>query len=204
MQRFSLILSLFLLPATALAQSYSNAPMLVVGGEKVSVPPGESEMASSADDAAAAASLAPAAGGTAPTTVPADTLLQNFPAAAITRVGENSGAGHVDVPANPPSPTPPANPASPPTPASPASPASPAAPAAPSKLWPRDTVKTFLPACVGLKPALLAPCTCVITQLMAAMPHDEFLKKSENGTIEQDPTLNKIRTNCATAPKQKS
>jgi hypothetical protein len=49
----------------------------------------------------------------------------------------------------------------------------------------------------------VVPCTCTITKLMVAMPHDEFLKKSEDGTIEQDQRLINIRSECATAPQRK-
>ncbi len=79
----------------------------------------------------------------------------------------------------------------------PASPPSPVTPANPvDKLWPRNTIQLFLPSCTGLKPQFLPPCTCVITKLMIVMPHDEFLKKSEDGTLEQDPRLISIRNQC--------
>lgn len=78
-----------------------------------------------------------------------------------------------------------------------------AAPTAPSKLWPRNTLQIFMPRCTALKEPFIEPCRCVITKLMNAMPHDEFLKKSEEGSIEQDPRLIQIRNECATAPQRK-
>ena len=84
-----------------------------------------------------------------------------------------------------------------PSAAAPANPPAPVAPANPvDKLWPRNTIQLFLPSCTGLKPQFLPPCTCVITKLMIVMPHDEFLKKSEDGTLEQDPRLISIRNQC--------
>jgi hypothetical protein len=128
----------------------------------------------------------------------------NFPKNAITRVGNNTTGQLVDAPANPESPKNPENPASPPAPPTPEAPTSPTPPPNPvSKLWPRDTIAIFLPSCTGFRPQFIAPCTCVITKLMAAMPHDEFLKMSEAGTIEQDPRLIRIRTDCASAPQKK-
>lgn len=174
-----------LLPFAALAQSHSNAPMVVVG-EGSPVP---SQAAPAAAPAQARAPAAP---------------FPNFPEIAITRVGENTTGQHVDTPQSP------ATPASPPavaagaTPVTPTNPASPPAPKSPvSKLWPRDTIEIFLPPCTGLRPQFVVPCTCVITKLMVEMPHDEFLAKSEAGTIEQDPRLQRIRRDCATAPQKK-
>lgn len=171
------------LPVAALAQSYSSAPMVVVSE-------GNSKPASSA--------AAPAPTRDAAADFP------NFPETAITRVGENTTGQHVDAPPTPASPASPAAAASAKSPEGATAPASPAVPPSPiTKLWPRDTVQIFLPPCTGLRPQFVVPCTCVITKLMLAMGHDEFLKESENGTIEQDPRLIKIRTDCATAPKQK-
>jgi hypothetical protein len=58
-------------------------------------------------------------------------------------------------------------------------------------------VPLFMPACVGYQPKLVVPCNCVIGKLMLAMPHDEFLKLSANGTIEDDIRLKNIRIECA-------
>ena len=132
----------------ALAQSYAQAPMLVVGGETPKPDVAEQPATDKPIDA-----------------------LSNFPEQAITHIGD-------------------------------AKPEKPAAPAV-SKLWPRDTVQIFMPRCTALKQPFIAPCNCVITKLMAAIPHDEFLKKSEDGSIEQDPRLIQIRTDCATAPQRK-
>jgi hypothetical protein len=167
------------LPLLVLAQASANAPILVI------------------EDGASNQPI------TKPKPVPSPEF-SNFPENAITRVGENTMGTHEDVPATPASPVPPAAPAATANPETPKNPASPAAPANPNnKLWPRDTVRIFLPPCTRLRPQFVVPCTCVITKLMIAMPHDEFLKKSEDGTIEQDPRLIKIRSECATAPQRK-
>lgn len=189
--RIPLLITTFtLLPLIALAQqTYSNAPIVIMG-----------EGAQPAPSATAAANTAPAAGVPAP----ANGLPVNFPQNAITQVGENTMGQHVDTPANPPSPTPPPNPASPPAPATPGAPAAPASPPNPvNKLWPKDTVEAFMPSCTNLHIEYVKPCLCVITTLMMQMPHDEFLAKSEAGTIEQDPRLTKIRTDCVTSPQRK-
>ncbi len=69
--------------------------------------------------------------------------------------------------------------------------------------WPKDTTKTFLPSCTGLRPQFVTPCTCIITQLMEAMAHDEFIRKSEAGTLEDDPRLQQIRLDCVVKPGRK-
>lgn len=188
MRIFPTLILAVLLPLSVAAQSYSNAPLVVIG---------------EGAPAAAPAPAAPVVGAAkASGSIPG---FPNFPEIAITRVGEKSNAEHVDPPANPPSPAAPspaaAGSSAPQTPANPASPASPKSPV--SKLWPRDTVQIFVPPCTGLRPQFVIPCTCVITRLMVAMPHDEFLAKSEAGTIEQDPRLQRIRQDCATAPQKK-
>lgn len=122
---------------------------------------------------------------------------------AISNAGEQTG-GHVDLPATPATPTAPPNPTAPANPAAPENPATPESPESPiSKLWPRDTIQIFMPPCTGLRPQYVKPCLCTITKLMVAMPHDEFLKKSNDGTIEQDERLKTIRQTCATAPQKK-
>lgn len=164
-----------LLPLTAFAQTHSNAPMMVVG-EGAATPPPRAAIA----------------------------VFPNFPEIAITRVGEKTNTEHVDAPTNPVSPPAPAAAAGSTAPSNPANPTAPVAPVSPvSKLWPRDTIEIFIPPCTGLRPQFFVPCTCVITKLMVQMPHDEFLAKSEAGTIEQDPRLMRIRQDCATAPKKK-
>lgn len=185
-----LIATLVLLPLIAVAQTYSDAPIVIMG-EGAPKP-------TAATNATVAANAAPAA-GTAASGLPV-----NFPEMAITQIGENTMGQHVDTPAAPPAPAspPPApNAASPVPPANPASPTPPANPV--NKLWPKDTVETFMPSCTNLHVEYVKPCLCVITSLMMQMPHDEFLAKSEAGTIEQDPRLSKIRMDCITAPQRK-
>ena len=183
MHRIYLTLLAFLalsLPLLVTAEPYSSSPMVIVG--------------EGAPKEVASAAAKPVPGAEFP----------NFPENAITRVGENTTGQHVDAPANPASPTAPTAAAAAASPTNPANPASPPTPASPvNKLWPRDTIQIFMPACAQLHIQLIQPCTCVITKLMVEMPHDEFLKKSEDGTIEQDGRLTRIRTECATTPKQK-
>lgn len=163
------------LPIITSAQTYSNTPIIISSDAEEDKP-----------------GAVPGAG------------FPNFPENAITRVGENTTGQHVDAPANPPNPAVPENPSAGKAPESPTNPNSPTPPANPvSKLWPNNTVEIFLPACINFHPQLVVPCTCVITKLMVEMPHDEFLKKSEDGTIEQDSRLTRIRTECATTPKQR-
>ena len=114
----------------------------------------------------------------------------NFPEQALSRVGENSNPDNA------------VNAASATNPES-QKPSAPATAALISKLWPRDTLQIFMPRCTALKVPFIIPCQCVITKLMGAMGHDEFLKKSEDGTIEQDPRLMQIRTECATTPQRR-
>lgn len=157
-----------LLPMVAMAQSYSQAPMLVVGDSQ----PTPASTAAPAD-----ASPSDKAGA-----------LASFPENAVTKIGdvaspskETTGAVKpvADVPANA------------------------EAEAEESKLWPKNTLEIFMPRCTGLKLPFVGPCRCVMTKLMSAMPHNEFLKKSKDGTIEQDSRLISIRKECATAPQRK-
>ncbi len=172
------------LPLTALAQPYSNAPVVIVGEGAPAPKPTVTAAAS--------------AGGSV-------REFPNFPDAAVTRVGQASNSDYVPPPQNPANPPAPAGPSAAPIPANPQAPASPLSPASPiSKLWPRNTIEIFMPPCTGLRPQFVVPCTCTITKLMATMPHDEFLAESDSNTIESDPRLIKIRTDCATAPQQKS
>ena len=202
------IIPTVLLVLTATAALAAGKPVLILGED--SAPPAmalaQAAPAASQSATPAAAAAAPAATSAAPAPAqkPAGTLLYNFPQAAITQVGANTMGQGLDVPATPPSPDSPAPPppaGSGPTPPTPNSPTPPANPI--SKLWPRDTVQLFMPSCTGLRPQFVVPCGCVIGKLMTQMPHDEFLAKSEAGTIEQDPRLIQIRTDCATAPQKK-
>ncbi len=130
-----------------------------------------------------------------PSQIEQERVLREFPDYAITRLGTSTGGYDKDVaPIPPAAPTP----ATAPAPAGAAAPKAPEAPAnAVDKLWPADTVPIFMPACVGYQPKLVVPCNCVIGKLMLAMPHDEFLKLTANGTIEQDIRLKNIRVECA-------
>lgn len=154
MRHLFILLALLLLPMHAIAQTRSNAPMLVVGGEQ-------------------------------PAAVPEAAPAFTFPDSAITSIAP---------PAAPAAPTPSAAPA-------PATPASPPAPA--SKLWPRDSATIFMRSCVRFHQQAVDPCRCIITQLMEQMAHDEFLKLTDAGTIEQDDRLLTIRKDCVTQPRRR-
>ncbi|MBN8543363.1 MAG: hypothetical protein J0M34_03765 [Alphaproteobacteria bacterium] len=108
----------------------------------------------------------------------------NFPKEAITNV-QQPGAPKV--------------PDSPPAPASPAQPAAPDA-------WPANTVPVFLISCTQGNTQLIAPCRCVITNLMQSMTHREFLEISAKNAIEKDIRYTSARQQCAMksqAQKQK-
>lgn len=168
--RFISMVPLLLLSTAALAQNGES--MLVVGGA-----PNDTRPASEIEQ---------------------ERVLQQFPDWAVSRVGAATGATDADVVAPPAAPTAPAALGAQAIPPSAATPPVPAAPASPvSKLWPADTVPIFMPACVGFQPKLVVPCNCVIGKLMLAMPHDEFLKLTANGTIENDARLKNIRIACA-------
>ena len=167
MRSFITLAMIGLLPMSVMAQSYSQAPMLVVGDSQ----------AASSTAAATDAPVSDKAGA-----------LASFPENAVTKIGdvaspskETTGAVKpvADVPANA------------------------EAEAEESKLWPKNTLEIFMPRCTGLKLPFVGPCRCVMTKLMSAMPHNEFLKKSKDGTIEQDSRLISIRRECATAPQRK-
>jgi hypothetical protein len=170
-----LILSLLFISLSGAALAQSAAPMVVVGGD-APVTPAQAEQ---------------------------QRLANQFPEWAVTNAGAATGGWSKDVPA------PPGAPESPnvePSKAAPSvtAPSAPASPANPiSKLWPIDTIPIFMRSCVGFEPQLIAPCGCVIRELMVKMPHNEFLAKSADGSIEQDATLHSIRTNCAVAPQRK-
>jgi len=86
----------------------------------------------------------------------------------------------------------PKNPESPPSPE-----------AAHAKLWPADTVPLFVLACAQFHKELVGPCKCTISNLMATMPHDEFLKLSaENRMADNQKYLN-IRRKCIGTPNNR-
>jgi len=185
----SLIIATLLLPAIAFAEDTARAPIVLEANKPAST------TTSTTTTVTTTTTATPATNANLPA---------NFPAWAVTQVGEKTAGQQVDVPATPASPA--AAPAAPAANAAPTTiaPASPAAPASPiNKLWPRDTVQIFLPACAGFHVELVPACTCVISNLMLKMPHDEFLAKSENNTIEQDPRLIQIRQECVSAPRRK-
>lgn len=171
-----IFLMMIALPVIAFAQGYSTAPIIVNTSNTTAEP--------------ISPNLAP------------KPLPPNFPEIAITRIGENTTGQHVDAPATPATPS---AGTAPPTPNAPQNPASPTPPPSPvSKLWPRDTVPIFVQSCAGFHVELVPACTCVITELMVQMPHDEFLKLSENNTIENDGRLLGIRQKCVATPRKRA
>lgn len=122
-------------------------------------------------------------------------VVNAFPENAVTRLGSSVGGSDRDVINPPAAPIAPSSPGAEAIPNSPPAPAIPAAPA--SKLWPADTVPIFMKSCVSYQPKLVVPCSCVINRVMLAMGHDEFLKLTAEGTIEEDIRVKNIRTECA-------
>ncbi len=185
--RSFLILLLATAPIAAFAQ-YSNAPMIVVGqqGAPVAAPANPSE------PTAAPAAIAPS-----------QAFTPDFPEWAVTKAGENSSGGN-PVPAAPANTNQAPQAGQAPAPNSAAAPAAPAAPAGPAdKLWPIDTLPIFMRSCVGFHIELVAGCKCTIVNLMTQMPHDEFLRLSADGSIENDKRLIAIRYKCIGTPGQK-
>jgi hypothetical protein len=183
-----LLLIAMLLPLPALAWEYNDAPLIVVQNK--------SPQPAAQAAVAPAAAVGPMAGDV--------TKAPGFPEWAVTNAAQNTSGNTNPVPATAPqapvSPTP-TYPGSAPAAPAPAVPPAPASPAA--KLWPRDTVPIFMKSCVGFHVELVAACSCTITNLIGAMPHDEFLALSANGGIEQDARLLKIRQQCVAAPRRK-
>ncbi len=181
MRIFSLLI-LLATPISAMAAGYSNAPLLVVG-----------------DSASAGAATPPAPAAPAPN----QTFAPDFPEWAVTKVGENSAGNENPVPGAPAAPSGPQGPATAqpaPTASAPATPVPPASAA--DKLWPKDTLPIFMKSCMGFHLELAGACSCVITNLMVAMPHDEFLRLSADGSIERDARLIEIRQRCVATPRR--
>lgn len=192
MRRFAPLLVVSL-PLIAVAAPYNNAPMLVVQ------PQANPALVAQAAPAAAPAPAAPQAANTQ--AMPPVAYTPDFPEWAVTKVGENSAGNHNPIPGAPVNPaTAPQAPAAQeaPTSAAPASPESPASPL--SKLWPIDTIPIFMKSCMGFHIELAAPCKCIIVNLMTEMPHDQFIRLSADGSIEQDQRLNAIRYRCLGTP----
>lgn len=194
--RHFLLSVLLIVPMAAFAAEYSDSPLLVVGGQQPAA------MANASQAATPVSQENPTQPNAAPYADPAQAITANFPAWAVTSVGQNSTGGN-------PVPAAPAAPGNAPVSAQPINPAASAAPTAPTaptspvnKLWPIDTVPIFMRSCMGFHVELAAPCKCIIVNLMTQMPHDEFLKLSAAGTIESDPRLSAIRYQCLGSPNR--
>lgn len=184
--RHLILISLLLAPLTAIAADYSDAPLIVVGGR-----PEQAQAAATPPEAR------PKTNGQYAPWEP------GFPEWAVSKAGRDTTGQPDDAAA--PAPSAPAAPEAPQAqstsnPTNAASPASPPAPA--GALWPRDTAKIFMTACVGFHPELIPACGCTISNLMLAMRHDEFLALSADGSIENDTRLVKIRHQCVGAQKK--
>ena len=198
------------MPSMALAQGYDNSPILLIT-------PAESAKASAPANPATASPVAAAPAATPASPAPVSPaanaspalpvtppLPPNFPEWAVSNAAQNTAGNTNPVVASPISPATPSTPAAVTAERAPFTPPAPSAPESPvSKLWPSDTVPIFVKSCVGFHVELIPACGCVITELMASMPHDEFLKLSETGAIESDPRLKHARLDCVAAPARK-
>lgn len=63
-------------------------------------------------------------------------------------------------------------------------------------LWPTDTVDIFVSACATNKHQLVPFCRCVIERLAVKMPHNDFVMLSEADRIESDPRYIAARESC--------
>jgi hypothetical protein len=68
--------------------------------------------------------------------------------------------------------------------------------------WPRDTVRHFVLTCATTHKELVEPCRCAIRGLMERIPHDEFLRLSDDGTIIGDARYQEARKACVGKPQQ--
>jgi|GEM_PF-6369630 len=191
--RILIITVLALAPLAAFAADYSDAPLIVVNSQAAQVAPAEAVPTTGP----VKATSQPSQPGAATTYTP------DFPEWAVTKVGENSAGNTNPVPDSPASPADAPQAPQAVAAAAPAAPTSPASPASPiNKLWPIDTIPIFMKSCMGFHVELAAPCKCVITNLMVEIPHDEFLKLTAAGSIEQDTRLASIRYRCVGTPAQ--
>lgn len=150
---------------------------------------------------AAAQPTAAKAPAPAPAAAAAEAMINDFPTWAVSKAGSDTTGETAEAPTSPSNPASPGAPASPATPATPDAPKTPPSPASVTdKLWPRDTVPIFMRSCTGLHVEYMAACMCTITKLMVAMPHDEFLKLSADGTLDDDKRIASIRGSCLAAP----
>lgn len=117
---------------------------------------------------------------------PADSLIANFPAEAVTEVNQPT---QPDVPAAPAS----GNQAQ--VPSSPTAPVQPVGPI--NELWPINTVPVFLQACTQGNVQLIQPCRCTIESVMRSMTHREFMEASQRNAIEKDIRYTSARQQCA-------
>lgn len=144
------------------------------------------------------ASNAPAAAAAA------EAIIDHFPGWAISKAGSDTTGQTVETPVSPASPPAPTAPASSPSPSAPEAAKPPPAPASVTdKLWPRDTVPIFMHSCTGLHVEYMPACGCVITKLMLAMSHNEFLELSAANKIDDDPRVISIRSGCLATPAKR-
>lgn len=65
-----------------------------------------------------------------------------------------------------------------------------------SPLWPTDTVDIFVNACAGTRHELVTVCRCIIERTALSMPHNQFVKLSEAGEVENDGRYITARQEC--------
>jgi pyruvate/2-oxoglutarate dehydrogenase complex dihydrolipoamide acyltransferase (E2) component len=207
--RFTYLIAVCLIaaPFAALALE-TESPLIVIDTHKETkaVVPAKAEPAKetpttvvpAAVNATAKTPAAPKANNEPVAAAAAQTLIDDFPVWAVSKAGSDTTGQTGEAPVTPPAP---AAPAAPSAPAAAETPKAPPAPASPTdKLWPRDTVPIFMRSCTGLHVEYLAPCSCVITKLMLAIPHDEFLELSAAGKIDEDKRMTDIRSGCLATP----
>ena len=64
--------------------------------------------------------------------------------------------------------------------------------------WPVQTAPRFVASCAGFHKELIAPCRCVIAQVMREFSVEEFSKLTDSGTIQNDARYRRITTDCGT------
>jgi hypothetical protein len=199
------VIALFFI-SPAQAQDYDNSPILFMNNTASAVQAVKpSPTAGAAQPVTSAEKPAQPAIRTESSVLPkVPPLPPNFPEWAVSNAGQNTAGNTNPVIDSPASPSTPAAPHAAPVSITPATPIAPPAPESPaSALWPRDTVPIFVKSCVGFHVELIPACTCVITELMATMAHDEFLELSANNKIESNPRLKRARLDCVAAPARK-
>jgi len=64
--------------------------------------------------------------------------------------------------------------------------------------WPAHAAPRFVATCAGLHKELIAPCRCVIGQVMREFTVEEFTRLTDSGAIQTDSRYRRITTDCGT------